>query len=475
MKPSCFTYAIALLLVLWCQPFTMSQQMATQSPSVHYQVLHTFQGGADGALPSSLIGDAAGNLYGTAYEGGNSDCTYGPAGGCGVVFKLDKTGKESVLYRFKGGTDGAHPATGLLRDAAGNLYGTAEHGGELSCGSGGGLGCGVVFKLDTASRETVLYSFSGGADGAFPVGPLLRDEAGNLYGAAPLGGNLGCNVPFGCGVVFKVDTTGKQTVLHAFNGGDGQNPQAGLIADSSGNLYGTTFLGGDPVCLCGLVFKLDKSGKETVLHNFKAFHGGRDGAYPYADLLLDEQGNLYSTTYGGGFFDNGTVFKLDKAGKETVLYGFKSKSDGAAPYFAVIRDGTGNLYGTTFGGGPLGCGGPGCGAVFKLDASGKETTLHHFTGEADGGNPSTALVRDSVGNLYGATYTGAGTGCGGLGCGVVFKITPSPQRKQVHQERLVGGDQNFHTVVVPLNESGVTGTPSSIAKPSKSSTLTSST
>jgi uncharacterized repeat protein (TIGR03803 family) len=429
LRTSYMVLSITALLLAF-QPCAVAQEAATQSVAGQYHVLYTFQGAADGAFPRELIRDAAGNLYGTAYEGGDRNCTYGPAGGCGVVFKLDRAGKQTVLYSFKGASDGQHPGASLIRDTAGNLYSTTEHGGHLGCSSGGGLGCGVVFRLDTTGKETVLYKFSGQGDGAFPSGRLIRDKAGNLYGVTQLGGDLNCFAPFGCGVVFKLDKTGKRTILHRFSGGsDGGLPHAGLIADASGNIYGTTSSGGDSICSCGLVFKLSKKGKQTVLYNFIGFSGGGDGADPEADLLLDDQGNLYGTTAGGGFLDYGSVFKLDKTGKETKLYSFTNMNDGAAPFSPVIRDAAGNLYGTTFGGGVVfGCGGPGCGAVFKLDTSGKETTLHLFSGGTDGGDPAGGLVRDATGNLYGTTQYGAGTGCGGsrggLGCGVVFKITP---------------------------------------------------
>jgi len=234
----------------------------------------------------------------------------------------------TVLYRFKGSpTDGAHPEYGhLIADSAGNLYGTTEGGGASNAG--------VVFKLDTAGTETVLHSFTGGADGANPYAGLIRDSAGNLYGTTEAGGVSNF------GVVFKLDKTG-ETVLHSFTGGaDGANPYAGLLQDSAGNLYGTTLEGGTNDI--GVVFKVDTTGTETVLYSFTI----RNGKYPYAGLIADPAGNLYGTTANGGLSGLGVVFKLDTTGTETVLYNLTGGDNGASPVASVIRDSAGNLYGT---------------------------------------------------------------------------------------------------------------------------------
>jgi len=272
-----------------------------------YTVLHEFKGyPTDGANPfqEHLIGDSAGNLYGTTYSGG--------ASGYGVVFKLDTTGTESVLYSFTGGADGASPYAALLQDSAGNLYGTATGGGIGGCIPNG---CGVVFKLDTTGTETVLYSFTGGTDGGYPGAGLIQDAAGNLYSTTFDGGASGA------GVVFKLDTTGTETVLYSFTrGADGGGPKAGLIRDSAGNLYGTTASGGASSGCgggCGVVFKLDTTGTETVLHSFT---GGAGGAGPSGGLSQDSTGNLYGTAEYDGVFSGddckvsflgcGVVFKL---------------------------------------------------------------------------------------------------------------------------------------------------------------------
>ena len=207
----------------------------------------------------------------------------------------------TVLYWFKGlQDDGINPEAGLVRDKAGNLYGTTGHGGD-------GTNFGTVFKLDTTGKETLLHSFAGGAtDGQNPYAGLVRDKTGNLYGTTSFGGASG--IGLGLGTVFKLDTTGKETLLYSFAGGatDGQSPQAGLIRDNAGNLYGTTVLGG--ASGLGTVFKLDTTGKETALHSFTG--RPRDGAIPLAGLIQDAAGNLYGTTVSGGLLGLGTVFKL---------------------------------------------------------------------------------------------------------------------------------------------------------------------
>jgi uncharacterized repeat protein (TIGR03803 family) len=386
-----------------------------------YNVLHTFDGN-DGANPASvLIRDVEGNLYGTSQDGGTA----------GTVFKLSKTGKLITLYRFKGGADGDGPAS-LIRDAQGNLYGATTLGGNGACKFGG---CGTVFKLSKTGKESVLYTFTGWPDGAYPNG-VIRDAKGDLYGTTLNGGsghNGYCSlngVPYGCGTVFKVDASGKETVLHKFtDNADGGYPEAGLIQDAEGNLFGTAGGGGGLGCFhgCGVVFKLNKAGKQSVLYRFK---GGSDGANPYAGLIQDAEGNLYGTTYGGGAHGQGTVFRLSKTGKETVLYSFCRKSgcaDGANPFAGVMQDAQGNLYGTTLGGGAFSdCINGGCGTLFKLDTEGEETVLHNFTGGADGGNPYAGVTQDRHGSLYGTTYYGGNINCddSGFGCGVVFELRP---------------------------------------------------
>jgi uncharacterized repeat protein (TIGR03803 family) len=410
-------------------------------------VLYAFTGGADGGNPSSgVIIDSDGNLYGTT--------AYGGAAGSGVVYELDSTGHETVLYSFTGGTDGGYPIDGVIRDSAGNLYGAT--------GSGGATNVGVVYEIDTTNRETVLYSFTEGPDGGYPSSGVIRDSAGNLYGTTSKGGSPKY------GVVYKLDTTGQETALYSFTGGnDGRGPGGGLIQDSSGNLYGaagggkanlgviyevstsgqqtvlftflpktgtggpngglvrdsvgnfygTTFGTGpnEPTGGRGTVYKLDTAGVETTLYTFT---GGADGGSPMAGVIRDSEGNLYGTTYYGGMANVGTVFMLNSAGQETVLYPFRGAADGSIPDAGVIRDSAGNLYGVTAGGGPANAG-----VVYELSTAGVETTLYNFTGGDGGEYPTTNLVRDSAGNLYGVTSSG-----GTSNSGTIFMLNTSGQQ-----------------------------------------------
>jgi uncharacterized repeat protein (TIGR03803 family) len=272
----------------------------------------------------------------------------------------------TTLYNFCPGgglpcPDGAFPQTSVVQDGSGNLYGTTHYGG-LS--SNGGYGHGVVFEMSRSGAETVLHKFTGSPDGAGP-NDLLRDAAGNLYGTAANGGSVNSSCPYGCGVVFKIDTTGKETVLYTFSGGatDGCVPTGGLIQDKVGKFYGTTsFCGASGH---GTVFKLNKKGGETLLHSFAG--GAMDGATPaFTTPLMDKEGNLYGTTGNGGPSDNGVVYKLSKAGRLTVLYSFAGGiTDGCNPYGTPAMDGAGALYGTT-----IECGSFSQGTVWKVTKKG---------------------------------------------------------------------------------------------------------
>ena len=369
-------------------------------------VIHNFTGGPDdGWFPNAgLVMDSSGNLFGATDRGGSAVW--------GTVFKLDPSGTLTVLHNFAGGTDdGARPDGNLLMDSSGNLYGTTWGGGSSPYCSGG---CGTVFELVNSSGSytvRVLHTFSYG-DGAYPFGGLVMDSSGNLYGTTEKGGNIGECDGVGCGTVFKLDPSGTLTVLHSFAGGtdDGEYPAGDLLMDPTGNFYGTTTSGGGSGL--GTVFKLDPSGTLTFLHNFNYSGGGE----PYAGLAMDPAGNLYGTTSHEGFFGWGTVFKLDPSGTLTVLHNFAGgKNDGAEPYAGLVMDSSGNLYGTTRGGGASGDG-----IVFKLDPSGTLTVLHNFAGGTDdGAEPYAGLVLDPSGNLYGTTYSG-----GSSDTGTVFGIAP---------------------------------------------------
>lgn len=339
-----------------------------------YTVLHDFGSSSDDGAYSvaGLVRDQAGNLYGTTENGG--------APGYGTVFKIDTSGNETVLHSFDY-SDGANPYGGLALDSAGNLYGTTAFGGAS--------GDGIVFKIDPTGNETVLYSFHG-PDGEFPYASVVRDAAGNLYGTTLVGGY------WGQGTVFKIDTSGIETVLDSFDGSiQGGYPFAGVILDPAGNLYGTTYFGG--LEGYGTVFKIDTAGNETLIHSFDY----SDGANPYGGLAMDSAGNLYGTTYVGGESGTGTVFKIDTSETETVLDNLEGYT-----YGGVAVDAAGNLYGTTYYGGDSNNG-----AVFKIDSSGNVTTIHSFD-SSDGANPQSGVILDSAGNLYGTTYDGGSSGYG---------------------------------------------------------------
>jgi uncharacterized repeat protein (TIGR03803 family) len=416
-------------------------------------VLYTFTGGSDGGVPSSgLTYDAKGALYGTTSNGG--------AANYGVAFKVAPPSSgagpwtETPLYAFTGGSDGGYPGGGLIFDAQGALYGTAQQGGS------GNLG--VVLKLTPPASgagpwtETVLYSFTGGSGGWSPSGGLIFDAQGALYGTAIFGGTTGgACYNAGCGVVFKLTPPASgagpwtETVLHAFTGSDGSQPYSTLIFDAEGALYGTTSLGGTCAAEkggCGVVFKLTppSSGAgpwtETVLYSFT---GGSDGLWPASRLIFDAEGALYGAASAGGvvsgppnLLGNGVVFKLTPptsgAGPwtESVLYAFPGGSDGAGPMQGVIFDAKGALYGATAGGGVTATCNGGCGVAFKLTppSSGAgpwtETVLESFRG-ADGYYPRTGLIMDAKGALFGTTTSGGSSlgVCKHLhGCGVVFEL-----------------------------------------------------
>lgn len=363
-----------------------------------------------------------------------------------------QTQNESVLYAFTGsvtsGPDGSNPGAPLLRDAKGNLFGTTEAGGDS--------GYGTVFELVYISpgkyQEQVLYSFKGitttepsTQDGASPMAGLIMDAKGNLYGTTASGGvAVGCTDLGGCGTVFELHYPASPgqgyipEILHYFGGNlnfDGYQPYAGLVMDSSGNLYGTTLLGGSSGF--GTVFEISSSGTYSLLHNFAA--NSTDGGLPYAGLVMDGSGNLYGTASLGGVSNQGTVFELaNSSGNYTynTMYSFKLNGDGQAPIAGVIVDSSGNIFGATqFGGTSKACGTKlGCGTVFELannpPGTYTETLLHTFTGlnptgVSDGGVPL-GLVLDSSGNLFGATEEGGSSSTCFYGCGTLFELVYSP-------------------------------------------------
>jgi uncharacterized repeat protein (TIGR03803 family) len=301
-----------------------------------FTVLHSFNG-TDGNTPNGGLLRRGGAVYGTAQNGGNNgNCAI--VQGCGTIFKRDNKGNFDVLYNFTGGADGSFPGwgdLGLIVDTAGTLYGTAAFGGNPSCpGLEQVPGCGTIFKIDASGQFEVLYSFTGGSDGAYPHGSLVRDSTGNLYGVTET-------------TAFKLDGTGHLTTLHVFsNGSDGGYPYALLLAGN--NLFGAAEFGGDPNCGsnigCGVIYKLNtKTGKQTILHTFE----GADGSKP-AGLVKDTSGNLWGGTVDGGDFGCGTVFKLNLATTTlTTVYNFTCDQNNTFFVLDLVRDKAGNLYGTT--------------------------------------------------------------------------------------------------------------------------------
>jgi len=327
-----------------------------------------------------------------------------------------------VLYSFTGGPDGLSPHGGVTLDGSGNLYGTTVAGGVG--GLCAGDGCGVVFKLTSSGgswSESTLYNFKGLNDGFGPGGGLVFDQAGNLFGTTPDGG------AHSAGVVFELSPTRygwKQKVIHAFTGGrDGSTGSLGLLLlDATGNIYGVSELGGPQGA--GAVYELSPTPRGpwnvTVLYDFK---GMPDGANPYGGLISDAAGNVYGTTYFGGQAGMGTVFQLTPGpnGKwqENILYSFQGGTDGSLPTTTLIFDASGVLYGTTSTGGRPSCD---CGTVFKLTLSGgswNEKIIHFFGKRRDGSYPNYGLTFDQAGNLYGATPAG-----GSGGQGTVFRLSP---------------------------------------------------
>jgi uncharacterized repeat protein (TIGR03803 family) len=379
------------------------------------KVLYAFTGGNDGEyLDTDLVIDSAGNLYGSTVQGGEHSS--------GTVFELSPSGSgwtHTVLYSFTGGADGGEPYKGVTLDSHGNIYGTAVTGGGGSCEGG----CGVVFKLTKSngtSTQTVIHQFTGGSDGSGPGSGLTFDVHGNLYGMTPTGGT------YGLGTVYQLQPqtngTWNLNVIHTFTGGnDGSSGSAGrLILDRAGNLYGVTTVGGANGK--GIVFEITQTNGTWALTPLYAFKDQPDGALPYGGLIFDKGGNLYGTTYYAGVHDWGTVYKLTHAKGtwvETNLYSFKGNADGGAPISTLVSDSAGNLYGTTSAGG-TGCD---CGEIFKLspNANGRwtESIPYRFSGAPNAGFSYNGMVAGTDGSFYGATTHG-----GAANDGTIYKFTP---------------------------------------------------
>ncbi len=410
----CMGTMVASMIVIAAVLLGSSSWAATTENTVY-----SFTGGLDGNNPASqLVFDSAGNAYGTTVTGGASDC--------GTVFKLTPSGgghwQQSVLHSFDCYGDGKNPYGGVTLDTDGNLYGTTVAGG-----SGGfctGDGCGVVFKLTQSGgswTESVLYSFGDSPDAAGPGGAVVLDSANNLYGTTPDGG------AYAAGTVYELSPNNGQwteTIIHDFTGGDdGALGSLGPLLLKGGNLYGVTELGG--TYGAGTAFKMSPaSGGGWNFTTLYAFQGQPDAAFPYGGLITDAHGNFYGTTYYGGSNGAGAVFKLGPGPsigpwRDTVLYSFQGGADGGSPTSTLVFDAAGNLYGTTSAGGDPGCD---CGVVFGLTPNGSgwnEVALHTFGTHPDGAYPYYGLTPDGAGNYFGTTAAG-----GNQNVGMVFELTP---------------------------------------------------
>ena len=395
------------------------------------KVVQIFPGYPGGQYPTGgLLRDSAGNIYGTTSEGGNA-CSFA---GCGAIFELSlHAGQwtEKILYAFPGGGGGAQPEGNLVADAAENLYGVTDSGDP-----GPGLVYELIHNSDGSWTPSILYTFTGGTDGGNPIVGLTFDKVGNLYGTTQFGGDSSCGFS-GCGVVFELSPTSggtwNETVLHTFEGSDGEQPQAALVFDAAGNLYGSTVEGGavSSSCSigCGVIFKMTRTSSgswtQKIIHTFNGSNGGG----PMGNLIFDSAGKLYGTaSYGGNLADCkkngcGLVFELSLTSgvwKQIRAFNFNSK-DGATPYAGVALDSAGHVIGATYAGGNLNCATGGCGVAFRLTptaTSWTEQVLHVFSGGSDGANPAATVILDPKGTIYGTTDFG-----GDL-YGTVFEIIP---------------------------------------------------
>lgn len=373
---------------------------AESAEAAKAKLLYGFQHGGDGYNPASeLIVDSNGAIYGTTQHGGSYNY--------GTAFELLPSGQEELLHEFTGGIDGGGPQSGLVADGSGNLYGTTY--------SGGASDAGTLYRIAPDGTETVLYSFAGGSDGLAPFDRPLIGSDGNLYGTTTNGGGQHCGM-YGCGTVFKITPDGKEKILYSFlgteSGGDGESPWDSLIQDSAGNFYGTTELGGGSDY--GTVFMVSPKGKEKVLHQF---YPPSDGGLPIGGLVADKAGNMYGTTACCGPNNGGVVFKIAPDGVFSVVHAFSGGNDGMAPYGLAIDD-KGNLYGTTVEGGRTDsvCPDEGCGTIFKITPDGTETIVYSFTDGKDGVSPLRSPLVDK-----GYIYVTAEQG-GTQGLGTVIKV-----------------------------------------------------
>jgi uncharacterized repeat protein (TIGR03803 family) len=420
-------------------PVLSSVAPATSRALDTESLLWSFGGKYDGSTPvSGLIADASGNVYGTTVSGG----AYPKY--AGSVYELMPDGSKSTeiqLYAFHR-SDGYAPSASLVFDPKGHLYGTTQLGGS-TYGSGCNTnGCGTVFEVSPATGgESVLYSFQGGADGISPLGPVVFDRHGNLFGTTQQGGNSSCTFGNGCGTVFELRSSGsswKKTTIHTFSGTDGAFPSTRLAIDSHGNVLGTALGGTVTSCSnegCGVIFALSPSGSswtETVIHDFT---GGNDGGMvptlARTGLLADSKGNLYGATSSGAKSGLGAVYKLARSGstyKLKVIYGFPRSTAARNPTGELSFDAHGNLLGAASGGNdkcPPGRNNNPCGTIYELSPAKKgpwkETDLFAFGYDNGGWTPNGGVVVNASGDVFGTTQnSNLVASC----CGGVFELEP---------------------------------------------------
>jgi uncharacterized repeat protein (TIGR03803 family) len=412
----------ALIRIKNVAPFFVIALSLVTATATTTEVILSFEEEEGEYADTDLETDSAGNIYGTTVLGGEF--------GGGTVFQLSptRTGwNHTVLYSFTGGADGGEPYKGVTIDPGGysatdvsvgnSLYGTAVTGGSGSCEGG----CGVVYKLTKSNgtwNQTVIYAFTGGDDGSGPGARVTVDRSGDVYGMTPTGGT------YGVGTIYKLHPhAGSYTfqVIHTFTGGnDGATGSAGRMLLQHGRLFGAATAGG--MYGSGVVFELTPTAVgEWDFRTLYSFHGQPDGSFPYGALLRVGSGKIYGTTYYGGKNGIGSVYELSPrlVGEwdERVIYSFQPGNDGNSPISNLVRDAAGNLYGTTSEGGL------GSGTIFKLSPIGggqwTESVVHPFAGPPDGGFSYNGMVVDRFGNFYGATVHG---GTDDDGC--VYKFTP---------------------------------------------------
>jgi uncharacterized repeat protein (TIGR03803 family) len=396
--------------------------------------LHSFAGYGGDIPAAALVQGTDGYFYGTTEGGGRS--------GVGAIFNITSGGSFTPVYPFTGGSDGSAPEASLVQGADGNFYGTT-FGGNGTPGLTGYYG--TVFKVTSGGSLTTLYPFTGASDGKNPGAALVQGTDGNFYGTTEFGGIVGSNHGLGAGTVFQITPSGSLTTLYSFTGGsDGSGPYAGLVQGADGNFYGATAGGGNGSV--GTVFQITSSGSLTTLHSFTY---AVDGASPVASLIQGADGNFYGTTGDGGIGGQGqgTVFQITTSGSLTTLYSFTGGKDGGKPKSGVIQGADGNFYGTTYIGGSYGAG-----TVFRITTSGSLSTLYSFTDDAandgDGAYP-VGLVQGTDGKFYGTT---AGGGDGG-GVGTVFLLNPPPAYA-LNTAVVTGTSVDFSATVNPNGYAG---------------------